>query len=590
MTTAPDTSLLDDIGKFFKDLIMGDFEEDQGTAAMIVGGAISLIPVVDQIMDVRDVSGMIYRIGKKGVGNATKDDWIDMALAAFGCIPEVGSLFKTIVKPIKKLRNESKLLGHLPSSALVESMLGKGKGAAIKFFKTFQWAANTQQAITLTMDALDNCVDLLTILSEPHWWLPEDIQYLARDMKPRVEQVRGPLKAGIQEGSAALQELIKDMLGEDALWVAQKVTYAAAVVGNTGAKHNDKPAAAASHIAPAPAPKHHTEAPAAKAKPAEPVSPGKGKTHEKVADSNRQTTQADTGHTSHARRTAKELLSDITFIPRGLVGEHMADYYHMEQKLNAKGAWPHGNVKGKWKSAFPRIVAPNNKDERPSELVPEDLAKVTLAGVDTIWQTDATTYHFIEAKTSESAGSMYGMGQKKMRQGSIPTAPATLNDRQLALWSLLGEPKKGTQMGRDWIRGSTSKEEMRDAKNLKNRWVYLFLIIPSVSNPFGKMAKSPKGLHLLPAPGTLEHLQGVIDILKSGNPYKVELHDVHKPTHDVSETFTWDEIDTVVDRRKLAPTQKKKTASSGSEDNSDGEGAKKPKPGGAPKKLPKTKK
>ena len=50
---------VDDIVEFFKDLILGDFEQDQGKAAMIVGGAISLIPVVDQIMDVRDVSGMI---------------------------------------------------------------------------------------------------------------------------------------------------------------------------------------------------------------------------------------------------------------------------------------------------------------------------------------------------------------------------------------------------------------------------------------------------------------------------------------------------------------------------------------------------
>ncbi|MFZ6648916.1 hypothetical protein ACO0LO_24540 [Undibacterium sp. TJN25] len=512
---------------------------------------------MDQIMDVRDVSGMIYRIGKKGVANANKDDWIDMALAAFGCIPEVGSLFKTIVKPIKKYRKESKLLGHLPSSALVESMLGKSKGAAIKFFKTFQWAANTQQAITLSMDALDNCVDLLTILSQPHWWLPEDIQYLARDLKPRVEQVRGPLKAGIQEGSAALQEMIKDMLGEDALWVAQKVTYAAAVVGNSGAKHNDKPAAAASHAAP-PA-KHHSEAPAAKAKPEQPVSPGKGKTHEKLADSNRQTTQADTGHTSHARRTARELLNDVTFIPRGLVGEHMADYYHMEHKLNAKGAWPHGDVKGKWKSAFPRIVGPNNKDERPSELVPEDLAKVTLSGVDTIWQVNAATYHFIEAKTSESAGSMYGMGQKKMRLGSIPTAPATLTDRQLALWSLLGEPKKGTQMGRKWIAASTSQRSMQSDSNLKNRWVYLFLAIPTVSNPFGKH-KDPKGLSLIPAAGIYEHLQAVIEILASADFHNVKLHDIHKPTHGVSETFDAEDIDFVADRRLSVPKKTKPVA------------------------------
>jgi hypothetical protein len=33
-------NFVDEIVEFFKDLILGDFEDDQGKAAMIVGGAI----------------------------------------------------------------------------------------------------------------------------------------------------------------------------------------------------------------------------------------------------------------------------------------------------------------------------------------------------------------------------------------------------------------------------------------------------------------------------------------------------------------------------------------------------------------------
>lgn len=168
-------NFVDEIVEFFKDLILGDFEDDQGKAAMIVGGAISLIPVVDQVMDVRDVSGMIYRVGRKGVSRATRDDWVDMALAAFGCIPEVGSLFKTIIKPLRKYRKE---VGAAAAggNVMIEAMLGKSKGAAIKFLKTFQWAQNTQLAISTAMSALDNCVQLLGYLSTSHWWLPSDLQ------------------------------------------------------------------------------------------------------------------------------------------------------------------------------------------------------------------------------------------------------------------------------------------------------------------------------------------------------------------------------------------------------------------------------
>ena len=61
-----------DIEDFFKTLILGDFEENQNFAGQIVGGIISLIPIVDQVMDARDISGALYRINKQGgFNNAT---------------------------------------------------------------------------------------------------------------------------------------------------------------------------------------------------------------------------------------------------------------------------------------------------------------------------------------------------------------------------------------------------------------------------------------------------------------------------------------------------------------------------------------
>lgn len=554
-----ESGYLDEIAKFLKDLVLGDFEEDQGKAAMVVGGVISLIPIVDQIMDARDVAGMIFRLSKKGVTNATKDDWFDLALAAFGCIPEVGSLFKTIIKPLRKLRKESKLTGAVPGSLLVENMLGSAKGSAIKFFKVFNWGQRTQQAIALCMCTLDQCIELLDYLAAGHWWEPDDLRYLAKDLTPRVKQIRAPLKAGIQQGALAIQDLVRDMLGEDALWVAQKVAYAATVVGNEGARHNNAGAAKSSMAGTSKktaqthsehAPTKNKDAATAKKTKSKP-SPGKGVEHKEIEQSHRQSAKEDKGQVSHLQRSTKDLLEDIAYNMRGLVGEHMADYYHMEHVLKAKGAWPHGDIHGKWTREYPRLVGPHSKEARPSELIPEDLKKVTTSGVDSIWQIDASTYHFIEAKTSECAGSAYGLGQRRMTSGVIPRAPANLNDRQLLLWSLLSEPLKGTQMGRQWIKRSVP-DSLATEKNLKNRWVYLILYIPTISNPFAKMRKGMPLLTFHIAPGCAEHLQGVYDILSSGDCYKVALHDVHKPTHGVSETFLADEIDFVDKERKEA--------------------------------------
>lgn len=548
---------VDDVVEFFKDLILGDFEQDQGKAAMIVGGAISLIPVVDQIMDVRDVSGMIYRIGRKGVSHADKDDWIDMALAALGCIPELGSLFKTIVKPIRKYRKEAGAAAA-GGNVMIEAMLGKGKGAAIKFMKTFQWAQNTELAIETAMGALDNCVALLTILSTPHWWLPADLQHLARDLKPQVEGVRGPLKAGIAQGAKALQEMIKDMLGEDALWVAKKVATAATVIGNPAARHDHRAGAAHPHSA-TPHPGSTTSARSGSAstisKAKEPTSPGKGKEHKPVADSSRQSSDGGSAPVKHTSRPIRQLLSEIKFGPKGLIGEHMADYYHMEHVLGKAGAWPHGNIHGKWRSDYPRIVGPDNKHERPSELVPEDLAKVSLSGVDTIWQTDGDTFHFIEAKFSETAYALYARLQKNIKNGSIPAPPTTLNDREHMLWSLLGEPKKGTQMGKKWIRNSTNTPTMRSTSNLKNRRVYLMLGLTANSNPFATVGHTAN-LKLTAAPGVGEHLSATLELLASKDYYNIQLHNKHKDTHGITDMFDEGEIDRVDKARTLASNAK----------------------------------
>lgn len=553
---------VDDVVEFFKDLILGDFEQDQGKAAMIVGGAISLIPVVDQIMDVRDVSGMIYRIGRKGVSRADKDDWIDMALAAFGCVPEFGSLFKTVVKPIRKYRKEAGTVAA-GGNVLIEAMLHKGRGAAIKFMKTFQWAQNTELAIETAMSALDNCVALLTILSTSHWWLPADLQHLARDLKPQVEGVRGPLRAGIARGAKALEEMVKDMLGEDALWVAKKVATAATVVGNPAAKHNHKPGAAHPHSATpqrSSATSERSGSAVTTAKKKDPISPGKGKEHKPVGDSNRQSTDGGSAPVKHTSRPIRQLLAKMEFGPKGLIGEHMADYYHMEHVLGAAGAWPHGNIHGKWRSKYPRIVGPDDKLERPSELVPEDLAKVPLHGLDTIWQTNENTYHFIEAKFSATVYSLHTRLQQNIKNGSIPQPPATLNDREHMLWSLLGEPKKGTQMGERWIVASTKTTGMQTTSNLNNRWVYLMLGLTASSNPFATAAHASR-LKLTAAPGVGEHLAATLELLATNDHYNIEIHNKHKSTHGITDTFGHAEIDQVVDGRRRAKLKSKNAAS-----------------------------
>ncbi len=123
------------IESFFRTLLLGDFEEDQNFAAQIVGGLISMIPVLDQVMDARDITGTLFRINQRGGFNkAGTDELVNLGFAAFGAIPEVGSAFKTVFKPLWRERRAAKGAVHSGLQA-VEGLLGLGKGGAIRWVR-----------------------------------------------------------------------------------------------------------------------------------------------------------------------------------------------------------------------------------------------------------------------------------------------------------------------------------------------------------------------------------------------------------------------------------------------------------------------
>lgn len=523
--------LLDDIIKFSKDLILGDFEQQPGNAALIVGGLVSLIPVVDQVMDVRDVCGMIFRINRKGHKNCTNDDWVDLALAAFGCVPAFGSAFKTIVKPLWKSRKA--ISGALRGSAFIEKMLGKQKGAAIKYMKTFNWAANTQLAIEQVMMALDLCDQFLIALATPRWWIPDDLEGLARDLKPQLATLRSPLKKGMQQGSNALREFVTELIGEDGYRVAQQV--AGVAVGSvTAQKHGNKKTASS-----------RQERGAATAS----QKSSQQKAHGELANKNVQDASHGKGGSHIATRITRKVWSDIGYRYKGAIGEHMAHYHHMPK---AKARWQqHGGRKGEWQSEA-QLVTAAGVPEQPMELFPEHLGRVTQSGIDGLWSLGGGVYHFVEAKAYESAGAMFGLGARLSASGKNKLAlPPGLDERQLALWYMLGQPKKGLQMSWKWIEATARQEQMKETINMRNRWVYAFFAIPGASPPPKAYSGLKTGAKLKQgmAPGMPEHIEVSAEVLlraaSQGDVYEQALHDRHKGTHEYSDVFSAAEVDAV---------------------------------------------
>ena len=72
-------------------VIQGDFADDQSTAQVITGTVVSMIPLVDQICDVRDVVANCKKINQD---SSNPWSWVALALTLIGLFPTLGSLAK----------------------------------------------------------------------------------------------------------------------------------------------------------------------------------------------------------------------------------------------------------------------------------------------------------------------------------------------------------------------------------------------------------------------------------------------------------------------------------------------------------------
>ncbi|SFU83667.1 hypothetical protein [Pseudoduganella namucuonensis] len=80
---------------WFWEAIQGDFNEERSTGQIVMDAAISMIPLVDQVCDVRDLIANCNKLRQD-----VKDTWawVALALTLIGLFPTLGSLVKGVLK------------------------------------------------------------------------------------------------------------------------------------------------------------------------------------------------------------------------------------------------------------------------------------------------------------------------------------------------------------------------------------------------------------------------------------------------------------------------------------------------------------
>jgi hypothetical protein len=422
------------VESFFRTLILGDFEENQNFAGQMVGGLVSMIPVLDQVMDVRDIAGALFRTNQQGgFPHATTDQIVNLGFAAFGVIPEVGSAFKTVFKPLYKERRAARgaVNGGLQA---VERLLGMRKGGAITWVRTKvlgKWVPHTNAAIQKTNAALDTCILFLDTIANLRGWkdylVPDSIQRLAKEMLPSLRQMKTGIAAALRRASNELREFLEDLLGEKAAAVVMAVGgRAASASANPGTRGRTGRNAAAAR-------------PTGRAPVRQP--------DKKVANRQAQNASRGAGASHPVVQRTRKAFSDLAQKEMGIVGEHLADYYCQ----NTKG-W---GIKARHDTGAVNSAKLNDAGQMV-QLFP---VKVRGRGIDAVWKSNGPKkFAIIEAKASiDPTKSLAAMlGDAKDKSGADSGGSGTLkrggrgkkdggadNERQLN--------SKVTQMSHGWI-------------------------------------------------------------------------------------------------------------------------------------------
>ncbi|WP_111894903.1 hypothetical protein [Acinetobacter sp. MB5] len=174
-------------GSWLWGMLKGDFNKDPSMSQIIVGGLISLIPVVDQVCDVRDLIANIVTLSD--AKNRTTDNYMALAITGVGIIPEIGSAIKTVVKAIRK-KGATKL-DVLKTMEHFETALTKLKikcpwgRAPDKWLKSNPWKGIADQAL----NALKNNFNRMILV------IDEFIKKFKGSLQSALTQLKGTLIA-----------------------------------------------------------------------------------------------------------------------------------------------------------------------------------------------------------------------------------------------------------------------------------------------------------------------------------------------------------------------------------------------------------
>ena len=186
--------------------LLGDFNENPTVAQTVLNTAISMIPLVDQALDARDLTAAFYKM----IRLERYDDeweWLGVALLLVGFIPGIGSLIKGVFKLFFDALKKNRVVKWLE---VMDAFNSVSKGHVVKKLKDIQSSFDTHKKFATKqfddiLNKLENTLESLKKLGGP-------IRKRVDVFLPGVQKLRKKAKDKLPKALKELSEKLDNLL------------------------------------------------------------------------------------------------------------------------------------------------------------------------------------------------------------------------------------------------------------------------------------------------------------------------------------------------------------------------------------------
>jgi hypothetical protein len=184
-------------------ILQGDFNKDPTTTQIMIGTIVTMIPVVDQLGDARDITANSIALVEEP---DEFKNWLILSLTLIGMIPTLGSALKGVFKYTLKQS------GQLTKSSLLAVSRQLGKGNPNNFLKNLDWEDLTQKSINTFEKSIDKTQRVLRTLDKLSGILTDKA---AKELSERLH--------GLVDSLESLKLMSKEQLKNATAWYRTRI-------------------------------------------------------------------------------------------------------------------------------------------------------------------------------------------------------------------------------------------------------------------------------------------------------------------------------------------------------------------------------